>query len=533
MRKVLISTAAALVVVSGAVALRSNYACINRTFYPRTTEVLNLSGQKIEGTRGIARLSGLKQADLRGTGISAEDYAYIQQALPDCNILWELPFQGRYYSLDTQEISVDTLSERDVYLLDYLPLLTRVDAVGCSDYAQLAMLQEHHPDCTVTYTVPLAGALRNSNTAALKIENPDADELLDMLCYLPKLQKLHLTGKLPETETLRSLMETYPGIAFSCDMHDRELPLGPNAQKLDLSEIQLTMKQTQTLLSLCPNLKKAKMLDCGLSDKQMMSLADQYPDCFFVWELEVASVPVRTDAEEMDLSYNEMEDTKEVESKLRYFPNLKKVIMCDCGICNEDMDALNKRYDDIRFVWMIHCGRVDVRTDADYFAPVVTGSFVYQDNLKDLHYCTDIVAIDIGHMYVTSCEWAASMPNLQYLIIADTQIADISPLAGLKNLIFLEMFLTPVRDYSPLLGCTGLEDLNLCYTFGDPEPIRQMTWLKRLWWDGNYLATQGLEADLPDTETNFHSGSSTGGTWRGGNHYKEQRDILGMPYFYG
>ena len=83
------------------------------------------------------------------------------------------------------------------------------------------------------------------------------------------------------------------------------------------------------------------------------------------------------------------------------------------------------------------------------------------------------------------------------------------------------------------LECPALEDLNLCYTKGSPEPLYQMTWLHRLWWCGSGSNLTKLGETLEDTETNFHSGSSTGGTWRLGDRYKEQRDIIGMPYMVG
>ena len=240
-----------------------------------------------------------------------------------------------------------------------------------------------------------------------------------------------------------------------------------------------------------------------------------------------------SDAEEIDLSGMEIESAAWVEERIRDMPKLQKVIMCDCGLGDEEMDGLNRRYNGIRFVWTVRIGNISVRTDTNYFAPVVTGDHVTERDMGPLKYCTDVVAIDLGHMAVYTCDWAEQMPNLQYLILADTGVSDISPLASCKNLIFLELFLTAVRDYSPLLSCTKLEDLNLCYSYGSAEPVKQMTWLKRLWWDGNPYETKGLEAYLPDTECNFSSGSSTGGSWRLGERYKEQRDILGMPYSVG
>ena len=104
--------------------------------------------------------------------------------------------------------------------------------------------------------------------------------------------------------------------------------------------------------------------------------------------------------------------------------------------------------------------------------------------------------------------------------------------------MFLELFLSKVKDYSPLVKLKNLEDLNLCYTTGDPTPIGEMTWLKRLWWPGNlkrlnWSVRNELRQALPDAKMNFVAGSSTGEGWRTGKHYYEMRDLMGMPYMTG
>ena len=33
---------------------------------------------------------------------------------------------------------------------------------------------------------------------------------------------------------------------------------------------------------------------------------------------------------------------------------LKKIVMSDCGISNEEMDALNRKFDDVRVVWTVY-----------------------------------------------------------------------------------------------------------------------------------------------------------------------------------
>lgn len=242
---------------------------------------------------------------------------------------------------------------------------------------------------------------------------------------------------------------------------------------------------------------------------------------------------LRTDAVDADLSGMAVTDLEELEQALPYYPKLQKVDLSDCGLENEELDALNKRHQDVRFVWTVSVGKVRVRTDSLFFAPVKTGQTVYEGQLDNLRYCPDVIAVDVGHMPLKTCDWVRYFPKLQYLIIADTGISDITPLADCENLIFLEMFITLCRDYSPLQQCKNLEDLNLCYTYGPADPVRKMTWLKRLWWDGIRYNDKDIADSLPNTEVNLDSGSSTGGGWREGDHYREQRDILGMAYLHG
>lgn len=278
--------------------------------------------------------------------------------------------------------------------------------------------------------------------------------------------------------------------------------------------------------------------DCALTDDQMMRLADCCPDVQFIWDMNLLGERVSTDAEEIDLSGVKMEDTRALEEKLKYLKNVKKIIMSDCGLDNETMDALNRKYPDIRFVWTVKLGTLRVRTDETWFMPVKYKTTVQTSDLVDFKYCTDMVCIDIGHMWVKDCEWAAFMPNLEYLIIGETKISDLTPLSGLKKLKYLELFTIPVKDYTPLLGCTGMEDLNLGLTYGDPDVIAQMTWLKNLWWcDANGVydserreAVSRMCEALKDTKIAIYIDHPTASGWRKLPNYFAMRDILGMFY---
>ena len=468
----------------------------------------------------------------------------LQELLPDCEIRWQVPFQGTYYSSDTEKITVSHLTDEDVQTMQAFTSLTEVDGRACTDYAQLLELRWQHPGCRVRYSVPLGKTDWSSETAYLAPENVSGAETAEALQWLPAVDTVRFYGTAPSAEELESLQEQYPGITFQWYAGLRDSRWENTATEITC-ESEAEIEEIRNALSLLPDLQTADITAAGLTDEEAQTLISEYPDIEFIWELHAFGRTLRTDSTELDLSGAVIGSTAEVEDILKWFPDLQKVIMCDCGFDDETMAALNDQYEDIRFVWNIRMAGINVRTDDTWFAPVKYGSdmAVGDQNVYGLRYCTDMVCIDMGHMPITNCEWAAFMPNLKYLIIGDTLITDITPLAGLKNLVFLEMFKTQITDYTPLTTCTGLEDLNLGYTWGSWEPISKMTWLKNLWWAscdacGRNRPSWDAAVQLPQylTTTNMVFGwsdSSTDRGWRHLDNYYAQRDYLGMFYMDG
>ena len=183
----------------------------------------------------------------------------------------------------------------------------------------------------------------------------------------------------------------------------------------------------------------------------------------------------------------------------------------------------------------MECGEITVRTDETTFMPVREAVYYFFDeDTYNLRYCEEMVCIDLGHMAIRNIDFVEFMPHLKYLILAHTTVTDITPISNCKELVFLEMDWTGIKDYEPLLGCTALEDLNLGLTYGDPEIIGQMTWLKNLWWKGRgYNAQVLLQEKLPNTTLVFNSKLTVGGGWRKLQNYYDMRDPLEMPYMEG
>lgn len=418
-----------------------------------------------------------EQLELRGEEITIQDYYLLRERFPEAEIRWDVPIQGRRIPWDSTEITLSDLSGADRQTLALFPNLTRVE---------------------------LEGPVNN--------------------------------------ERLEELFAQYPQISFHWTLSVGNTNVENTAQRLDLAGQPVTWEELDWTLHWMPNLRELNLLGCPLTDDQVLQLAEAYPNCHILWELEINGQKYRTDVEELDLSGWQVGSSQTVEKLLSCFFSLKRVIMSDCGLDDETMDALDKRYTDIRFIWTVYIKDVPIRTDAKWFYPFKyqKDMVVGEEDLYPLRYCVDMEAIDIGHMTtVETCDWAAYMPNLKYLIIVETAITDISPLANLKNLVFLEIFTTKITDYSPLLGCTSLEDLNLGQTYGDPEPILQMTWLKNLWWsgiEGTYGlpcsdAPQRLREALPNTNMKFNLETpNVNNGWRQLENYYAMRDLMDVFY---
>lgn len=526
----------AAVVLGGVWFFRENYVTLEGRILWRHTKSVSLEPQDLGDLRFLQSFTRLEMVDARGCELRLEQYQWLRREFPQAKVEWDVPFQGKRYSTETEKLTVSALSAEDLEMLDYFPRLTNVDGWDCEDYWALAELQRRRPHCKVFYDVPISGKNWDCDVGELQLSGVDIRELEEKLQYLPNVHTIHLMGDLPEMEQVQAFLKKYPKVAFSWQVDVGEAVLELGASTLDLSGFpQKDTAWIEHLIPYLPALQEVNLVDCGIPTAELMRLSRDYPRIRFLYDVNIGGVSVRSDAKELDLSGRTFEDTATIEAVLPCFPDLERVIMCNCGISSEDMDALGQRNPDIRFVWSVNLGGLEVRTDATYFIPTKYDVDVNNADLKELRYCVDMLCVDVGHMHgVTNCEWAAYMPKLKYLILADTNVWDISPLTGLENLVFVELFLTGVRDYSPLLTCPALEDLNLCYTYGNPEPVTRITWLKRLWWAGNWTAKvrygEAFAENIPGCQFNFDTESSTGEGWRKGKNYYDMRDLLGMSY---
>ena len=471
-KKILIGCIVIIALLIGSLCWYQNtYIQIESEPLRRDIRSLTLTGDDLPDEALLQQLTALEELDVRNLEISIDTYEQLKSTLPHCRILWNIPFQGSYYSQDTAELTVTSLTAEDMAAIAYFSNLKTVHADGCRDYDALIALQQSYPHLNVHYTVTIGGAEYPQDTPSLTIENADVSELRAAIEYLPQLCEVTFTGTAPDNDTIYQMMCDFPQVAF-------------------------------------------------------------------YWNLTLFGIETQNTATELNLSGIPMENTEKIESYLKYFPNLQRVDMCDCGIPSADMDALSQRWPEIRFIWTVRVGRGTLRTDAVGFIPWKFGysaAFpLFDKDCTELKYCIDMVCLDLGHMKISDLSFLEYMPKLKYLIVGELPCPDFSPITYCQELIYLEIFNVTFPHQEILLDLPNLQDLNMGSTkvYGT-EVLKQMTWLKRLWLAGTGLTFaeyDELVAALPDTQVVMHIPHSTAGGWRQHQNYYDMRDLLGMFY---
>ncbi len=470
----LVLLAIAAAAVGGYFYFENTYLVMDGNIYRRDITELDLTERNLAELEKVTELQNLKTLDLRGSSLTHEQYDRLRAELPECEILWTIPFQGKYYAQEDSYLAISSISPEEMELLDYFENLTSIDATACTDLDSVMALQSAYPDVEVYYRVPLAGENYPKATSTLTLADADAGELMEALAYLPNVQDVTFTGTAPANEAIYELKQAYPEITFHWEFEVLGLAVNSDMTEIDLSGIKMdSVEALEESLKYFNCLERVVMCDTGLKSEEIDAMWKRHPETRFVWNVKVGRFWIRTDATTLMPFQYGYDGTKNIRLK--------------------DHDC------------------------------------------TEMKYLVDMVCIDFGHMGITHCDFLAYMPHLKYLILSDTQVSDLTPMENLKELLFLEAFLCNIRDITPLLGCTALEDVNLANNpIQDITVLGQMESLNNIYISGvNWPEEQkeALNAAKPDARIVYWMNwGSTGRGWRYLKNYYDHRDVLGMFY---
>ena len=481
-------------------------------------------------------------ADVRARAVSCEEYDEAIARRPDAVIRWNVPIGDEHFDSFASELTLFALPEDEVGRLRYFPALERVDARNCVDYAALAAAVRQFPSLHFLWSVPSADGSIDGNTEVLAVRTLSAAETEALLPLLPRLKEVDLRESALNDDEIDAFAAAHDELTvrFTVPLWGMEIP--GESETLRLPEgAGGEAEELYAALGRLTKLKKLDLRDCDLTPSQLARILELCGGVEMDYVIRLGGCTFTADAEEIDISGSYIDDLDEVRATVSLMPKLKKVVMSDCGVSDAEMDALDQEYEDVRFVWTVHFNIYSLRTDATFFcaadvpflnydAPVLNDAQLYP-----VRYCRDMIALDLGHMWIEDLSFLYNMPHLKYLILVGGRFRDITPIGSLEDLQYLEIFQTNPKDISPLVNCKKLEHLNMCYCFGfDLSPLKEMKQLKRLWWAGlgPIRGAELIEA-LPDTYVYCpyeDPQGSTGGGWREDEAYYEMRDQFAMYY---
>ncbi len=260
----------------------------------------------------------------------------------------------------------------------------------------------------------------------------------------------------------------------------------------------------------------------------LAALCAAKPDCLVDYTVTLAGIPVKSTDEAVVLDAEKPEVSELIE-QLKLLPRLARVDICPLNYPDEDCVAVVEAFPEKKIVWTVHFGRWAVRTDATVFSTLNSHDDDISKYYKDatfeplFKYCTDLVALDVGHNNITDLEPIGKLTKLQVLILGDNpNIRDATPLKNLTELRYLEFFMAYyVEDFSWLEGMTHMKDLciGFCYGLDDISFVKNMPELEMGWFPGDGLSAEQIEMAKearPETRFLFFPSrmSSTSDGWR-------------------
>lgn len=482
--------------------------------------------------------------DLRDKTLTVQEFDEIQAQLPQCRITWNVPFQGRSYSSDTTSITLTEATQADLdFLTTYLPRLTSLDATGVEDYDLLEKFQADHPNCNVTYQVRLGSQSFSPDTKELTLESADFtyDLLMANLPHLPEVSTITLKKTDLALEQIDALKAAYEDITIRCTVEILGDEYDMDTTALDLSSLSSQdIAAVGDKLAMLPALETVELMKAdgtsGLTVEDAKQIMEADPDVVFHYTFDFFGTTLSTDTEEVEIKNQNIGDENEAQVRLALdlLTNCKRFVLDNCKLSNEVMAKIREDYRDrTKVVWRVWFGRGSSLTDAELIR--VVGD-LFDSNCKDLIYCEDVVAIDVGHNdYLTDTSFIAGMVNLEYCIISGSSIKDLTPFANCKKLKFLELaFCGYIEDLTPLAQCESLEMLNVSDTkVTDLSPLDDLP-MTHLCAKRNATGVSRISAEEqarfqekhPDCWSTYEGTQPYGPGWR-----YEEDNLTFLPYY--
>ena len=440
----------------------------------------------------------------------------------------------------------EILTRKDLDKLDL-----KGDPISIEQYEQL---RSALPDCEILWSVPV-GEQRVENDAASAVLSGSPEELEQALAYLPALVDVKFTNtKAENVAALIDFAARYPALKVRWDVKIGDESYSADTISLQLKSGSVTAADLERAMAGLPALKEVILPDdVVFSVDEQLALQQKFPEIRFVWRVLLTNeFGVSSDETQIDKRGFQITDADAFANALQLLPDLTYADLCGCGLSNEQMVALRERYTAVKFVWLIRVSGWELRTDIKGFStgqrksfPDGAGKYVGKKHsyksfrskdFENLKYCTDLIALDVGHCTkIGDVDFISRLPKLKYLIISLCDLTDISPLANQTELEFLEIKYNYITDLSPIANCTKLRYLNCANNeISDFSVIGNMPKLERFWMSMNNFTmsqVEDLQAQYPSVliKASLKDPEYAESLWRKGNEgYLAMQALFGL-----
>ena len=443
------------------------------SYYDSGTTQLTITRLTEEDVDVISCFPSLETVNAQG----CTDYGPLMELYlryPDVQVNYTIPIGGREYGPDAEVVTLDTLTQEDVALLNYLPRLTQVDGTGCREFVLLRELERDNPQWQVRYLTAIAGTPISSTARDLEVTEAAYEELSVGLAAMPELKELTIHNPQATGAQLAQLREDYPGVEIHWDVEIFGNTFPDDVTELDISNRPVgSIGAARELAAKFPDLEKFIVDSTGIDDEDMAAYREGMRSEYnVVWTVVFTSTcSARTDATFFFPHQQNAVFYDEQANKLRYCEEM------------ECIDLGHHPFKSVEFAaYMPHLKYL-----------ILTDSGV--EDITALSYCKELIYLELDHDVVR----------------------DYSPLLGCTALQDLN-----INDHQWQVSI---------------EPIKQMTWLKNLWVPTrSYTEKMELIEALPNTRVVISDPATTyrgdtvrctdGQGWRNLDNYYNMRDIL-------
>ena len=401
-----------------------------------------------------------------------------------------------YAPKSTTEITAVVTNE-SIHALDALYRLQSADLSGSDCLEAILAWQAAHPEVSVRYTVPVADGLTLANDAETldlsALPREALEEAVLTLKYLPALREVRL-GLLEDASVAELVGAQYPALAVSFTPCWRGEALELDTQTLDLRGV--STYDARVIAGWMAQMPSLRRVELGSFDAEAPAVAwetlaamqQAAPQAEFSAAFTLYGKELTLETEELDLNHISIPDQGALVKKVTAcMPRLKYLDMDFCGVDDEYMAEIRDSLPNTEVVWRVWFGTgYTVRTDVTRILasnPGIGGE-LSPVNTHALKYCTKVKYLDLGHnSYLGNLDFCAYMPELESLVIALSDVSDLSPLANCPHLSYAELQTSALNDLRPLSELHELKALNICYNFSltDITPLYGLTQLERLW----------------------------------------------------